>query len=64
MRAKTAGSPNIGNLLAGEGIPATAGFGPVHERLHSIDERTRLAELPQFYAVYQRAVLGLLRAGW
>ncbi|WP_338932450.1 M20/M25/M40 family metallo-hydrolase [Streptomyces netropsis] len=62
VRAKTAGPSNIGNLLAGEGIPATAGFGPAHEGLHGIDERAHLAELPQVYAVYHRAVLDLLQA--
>ncbi|SPE57395.1 hypothetical protein SNS2_3065 [Streptomyces netropsis] len=60
MRAKTAGPSNIGNLLAGEGIPATAGFGVPYRGLHGIDERARLAELPTVYAVYQRAVLDLL----
>ncbi|MFD7895500.1 peptidase dimerization domain-containing protein [Streptomyces sp. NPDC059743] len=62
VRAKTAGPSNIGNLLAGEGIPATAGFGLPYEGLHGIDERAHLAELPTVYAVYRRAVLGLLRA--
>jgi succinyl-diaminopimelate desuccinylase len=60
VRAKTAGPSNIGNLLAGEGVPATAGFGVPYEGLHGIDERAHLAELPTVYAVYQRAVLGLL----
>ncbi|MET9290609.1 M20/M25/M40 family metallo-hydrolase [Streptomyces sp. NPDC003077] len=61
VTAKTAGPSNIGNLLAGEGIAATAGFGVPYEGLHGIDERAHLAELPQVYAVYQRAVLGLLQ---
>ncbi|MFJ8852322.1 M20 family metallopeptidase [Streptomyces sp. NPDC102437] len=60
VRPKTAGPSNIGNLLAGEGIPATAGFGVPYEGLHGINERAHLAELPAVYAVYQRAVLGLL----
>ncbi|WP_443062716.1 M20 family metallopeptidase [Streptomyces sp. NBC_00390] len=63
VRAKTAGPSNIGNLLAAEGIPATAGFGLPYEGLHGIDERAHLAELPKVYSVYQRAVLRLLRAG-
>ncbi|MFI1161993.1 M20 family metallopeptidase [Streptomyces sioyaensis] len=63
VQAKTSGPSNIGNLLAGEGIPATAGFGLPYEGLHGIDERAHLAELPHVYAVYQRAVLDLLRAG-
>ncbi|SDO93189.1 M20 family metallopeptidase [Actinacidiphila guanduensis] len=60
VRAKTAGPSNIGNLLAGEGIRATAGFGVPYEGLHGIDERAHLAELPTVYAVYHRAVLDLL----
>ncbi|AWW35448.1 M20 family metallopeptidase [Streptomyces cadmiisoli] len=60
VRPKTAGPSNIGNLLAGEGIAATAGFGVPYEGLHGIDERAHLAELPAVYAVYHRAVLGLL----
>jgi len=60
VRPKTAGPSNIGNLLAREGIPATAGFGLPYKGLHGIDERANLAELPQVYKVYQRAVLALL----
>ncbi|WP_033329373.1 M20 family metallopeptidase [Streptomyces yerevanensis] len=60
VKAKTAGPSNIGNLLAGEGIPATAGFGLPYEGLHGLDERAHLVELPQVYAVYRRAVLDLL----
>ncbi|MDT3398290.1 M20/M25/M40 family metallo-hydrolase [Streptomyces sp. B1866] len=63
VRAKTAGPSNIGNLLAGEGIAATAGFGLPYEGLHGTDERARLAELPTVYAVYQRAVHTLLGVG-
>lgn len=61
VRPKVAGPSNIGNLLAREGIPAVAGFGPVYEGLHGIDERVRLADVPQVYAVYRRTVLDLLR---
>ncbi|MFJ4774527.1 M20 family metallopeptidase [Streptomyces uncialis] len=60
VRTKTAGPSNIGNLLAGEDIPAVAGFGVPYEGLHGIDERAHLAELPTVYAVYHRAVLGLM----
>lgn len=60
VRAKTAGPSNIGNLLAGHGIPATAGFGVPYEGLHGIDERASLAELPDVYAIHQRAVEELL----
>ncbi|MFI2740736.1 M20 family metallopeptidase [Streptomyces sp. NPDC018711] len=60
VRAKTAGPSNIGNLLAGHGIPATAGFGVPYEGLHGIDERASLAELPTVYTVHEQAVLSLL----
>ncbi|GAA3044931.1 succinyl-diaminopimelate desuccinylase [Streptomyces roseofulvus] len=60
VRAKTAGPSNIGNLLSGKGIPATAGFGVPYEGLHGVDERASLAELPDVYAIHQRAVEELL----
>jgi succinyl-diaminopimelate desuccinylase len=46
VRPKTAGPSNIGNLLAGEGIPATAGFGVRYEGLHRTDERACVQDLP------------------
>ncbi|MFJ2236430.1 M20 family metallopeptidase [Streptomyces sp. NPDC087859] len=63
VRAKTAGPSNIGNLLAAEGIPATAGFGVRYEGLHGTDERAYLADLPTVLAVYREAVSGLLAGG-
>nr|WP_107909966.1 M20/M25/M40 family metallo-hydrolase [Streptomyces chartreusis] len=60
VRAKTAGPSNIGNLLAGEGIPATAGFGVRYAGLHGVDERACLQDLPAVHAAYRHAVLGLL----
>ncbi|MFG2815629.1 M20 family metallopeptidase [Streptomyces sp. NPDC048410] len=60
VRAKTAGPSNIGNLLAGEGIPATAGFGVPYQGLHGTDERAHLADLPTVYAIYRQAALNLL----
>ncbi|MEU3692846.1 M20 family metallopeptidase [Streptomyces narbonensis] len=62
VQPKTAGPSNIGNLLAGHGIPATAGFGVPYEGLHGIDERASLAELPDIYAIHQQAVADLLNA--
>ncbi|MFE2432177.1 M20 family metallopeptidase [Streptomyces sp. NPDC059373] len=59
-RPKTAGPSNIGNLLAGQGIAATAGFGVPYEGLHGIDERADLSRLPEVYAVYLQAVTDLL----
>ncbi|MGW3031929.1 M20 family metallopeptidase [Streptomyces sp. NPDC001178] len=61
--AKTAGPSNIGNLLAREGIPATAGFGVRYEGLHGTDERACLTDLPKVHDVYRKAVLRLLTAG-
>ncbi|WP_367325233.1 M20 family metallopeptidase [Streptomyces sp. HUAS ZL42] len=63
VRAKTAGPSNIGNLLAAQGIPATAGFGLPYEGLHGVDESVDLARLPEVHAVYRRAVISLLDAG-
>ncbi|MCX5337156.1 MULTISPECIES: M20 family metallopeptidase [unclassified Streptomyces] len=60
VRAKTAGPSNIGNLLAAEGIPATAGFGVRYEGLHGTDERACLADLRTVHAVYREAVRHLL----
>jgi hypothetical protein len=48
--AKVAGPSNIGNYLAGLGIPATAGFGVDYRGLHGTDERIRLESVPQVQA--------------
>jgi succinyl-diaminopimelate desuccinylase len=60
--AKIAGPSNIGNYLAGLGIPATAGFGVDYRGLHGTDERIRLDSIPPVQAAYHRALLSLLRA--
>jgi succinyl-diaminopimelate desuccinylase len=60
--AKVAGPSNIGNYLAGLGIPATAGFGVDHHGLHGIDERIRLESIPAVQAAYHQALLTLLPA--
>ena len=60
---KVAGPSNIGNYLAGLGIPATAGFGVGYEGLHGTDERIRLDTIPVVQAAYHQALLTLLRAG-
>jgi succinyl-diaminopimelate desuccinylase len=59
-RAKVAGPSNIGNYLAGLGIPATAGFGVVYEGLHGTDERIRIDSIPPVQAAYHQALLTLL----
>jgi succinyl-diaminopimelate desuccinylase len=58
--AKVAGPSNIGNYLAGLGIPATAGFGVDYHGLHGIDERIRLESIPVVQATYHQALLTLL----
>jgi succinyl-diaminopimelate desuccinylase len=60
--AKIAGPSNIGNYLAGLGIPATAGFGVDYRGLHGTDERIRLDSVPVVQAVYHQALLTLLHA--
>jgi succinyl-diaminopimelate desuccinylase len=59
-RPKVAGPSNIGNYLAGLGIPATAGFGVVYEGLHGTDERIRIDSIPSVQAAYHQALLTLL----
>lgn len=60
-KPKIAGPSNIGNYLAGLGIPATAGFGVEYEGLHATDERIRIESMPVVQAVYHQALLELLR---
>lgn len=60
MEAKIAGPSNIGNYLAGLGIPATAGFGVSYVGLHGTDERARLDTIPTVQATYHDAVLRLM----
>lgn len=60
---KVAGPSNIGNYLAGLGIPATAGFGVTYVALHGTDERIRVDTVPVVQAIYHSAVLSLLDAG-
>lgn len=60
VTAKIAGPSNIGNYLAGLGIPATAGFGVDYLALHGTDERIRLDTIPRVQAIHHRALLTLL----
>jgi succinyl-diaminopimelate desuccinylase len=59
-RAKVAGPSNIGNYLAGLGIPATAGFGVEYRGLHGTDEQIALGSIPLVQAAYHHALLTLL----
>jgi succinyl-diaminopimelate desuccinylase len=58
--AKVAGPSNIGNYLAGLGIPTTAGFGVAYRGLHGTDEQADLASIPPVQAAYHHALLTLL----
>ncbi len=58
--AKVAGPSNIGNYLAGLGIPATAGFGVGYRGLHGTDEQIALESIPLVQATYHQALLTLL----
>lgn len=60
VQAKVAGPSNIGNYLAGLGIPATAGFGVAYVGLHGTDERIQLDTIPAVQAAYHNAVLDLM----
>ncbi|MGH3565802.1 MAG: M20 family metallopeptidase [Pseudonocardia sp.] len=60
VEPKIAGPANIGNYLAGLGIPATAGFGATYTGLHGTDERIRIDTIPTVQAIYHHAALTLL----
>jgi succinyl-diaminopimelate desuccinylase len=62
LAARARGPSNIGNYLAGLGIPATAGFGVGYEGLHGTDERILLGTIPVVQAAYHQALVTLLRA--
>lgn len=62
VEPKIAGPSNIGNYLAGLGIPATAGFGVAYTGLHATDERIRLDTIPTVQAVYHATLLTLLNS--
>lgn len=61
VQPKIAGPSNIGNYLAGLGIPATAGFGVDYVGLHATDERCRIDTIPTVQEVYQNAVITLFQ---
>ena len=60
VEAKVAGPSNIGNYLAGLGIPATAGFGVAYRGLHGTDERVSLESIVPVQSAYHQALLTLL----
>ncbi|WP_395108128.1 hypothetical protein [Actinomadura sp. SCN-SB] len=58
--AKVAGPSNIGNYLAGLGVPATTGFGVDYRGLHGTDEQISLESIPPVQATYHQALFTLL----
>lgn len=60
VTAKVAGPSNIGNYLAGLGIPATAGFGATYHGLHATDERVHTDSIPAVQATYHTALSHLM----
>lgn len=57
---EVAGPSNIGNYVAGLGIPAVAGFGAVYRNLHAADECIEVASVEPVYRAYLDAMLTLL----
>jgi len=61
-RPKVAGPSNIGNLMATQMIPTTAGYGLPYAGLPGTDESVDLTALPAIQTAYHQAVLTLLNA--
>lgn len=55
-----AGPSNIGNYLAGLGVPATCGFGVCYRGLHAIDEAVEVSTIVPAYRTYAVALEILL----
>jgi succinyl-diaminopimelate desuccinylase len=61
VEPKIASPANIGNYLAIQGIPVTAGFGLPYQGIHAINECARIDMIPKIQAVYHQAILALLQ---
>lgn len=59
-RLAIAGPSNIGNYLAGIGVPATAGFGVAYRNLHAVDEAIEIASIGPVHEAYCSALERLL----
>lgn len=59
---RVVGPSNIGNYLAGLGVPALCGFGPLGEGIHATDERVWLPSLEPVRRVYDTALQRLFVA--
>jgi succinyl-diaminopimelate desuccinylase len=57
------GPSNIGNYLAGLGVPALCGFGVRGEGVHASDERVDLASIAPVWRIYRGALQRLLFPG-
>ncbi len=54
------GPSNIGNYLAGLGVPALCGFGVHGLGIHALDERVELASIAPVWRIYRQALERLL----
>ncbi|MFN0185464.1 MAG: M20/M25/M40 family metallo-hydrolase [Aquabacterium sp.] len=63
LPARVVGPSNIGNYLAGLGVPALCGYGVHGHGIHATDERVRLDSIGPVYRVYRGALRRLFGAG-
>lgn len=57
------GPSNIGNYLAGLGVPALCGFGVRHRNIHAADECVALDSIEPVYRIYRHALQGMQPPG-
>ena len=60
LPTRVVGPSNIGNYLAGLGVPALCGFGVRGEGIHATDERVDLASIAPVWRIYRGALRRLL----
>lgn len=60
LKLKVVGPSNIGNYLAGLGIPAICGFGVNYKNIHAANECIEIASIETTYRIYVNAVEKLL----
>ena len=60
MPVTVCGPSNIGNLLAGQGIPTICGLGVTAENVHGTDECALVASILAAYRGYREGALGFL----
>jgi succinyl-diaminopimelate desuccinylase len=63
LPTQVVGPSNIGNYLAGLGVPALCGFGVRGEGVHAADERVDLASIAPVWRIYRGALRRLLFPG-